>query len=234
MTAQTGDRRAQIVAAAGRVIAREGAAAVTTRKIAGEAGINLATLHFLFGSKDALLVAVLDQVTGLMIAALGTPMRARQGRRTALAQTATALWALADREPWLPLVRCELLLYLRRRPAYEEEARAEQRRYVSTLAAHCHGARATTDGRVVCKTLGELVASTVDGLALHGAFVDSTQTRKRLRAQALRGVLALIEGDLPPPGASPDSAKRTHRGTLRRQRPATRGTSLAMGTSGQE
>src|SRR3954453_23482283 len=106
MTVQRSDRRAQIVAATYRAIAREGVAAITTRKIAGEAAVNLATLHSLFGSKDALLVAVLDQVTGRMIDALAPPAQAHQGLRAALAETAAALWALTDREPRLPLVRC--------------------------------------------------------------------------------------------------------------------------------
>src|SRR3954451_15782406 len=134
MTVQRSDRLAQIVAAAYRAITREGVAAITTRKIAGEAGVNLATLHSLFGSKDALLVAVLDQVTGLMIGALTPPAQTHQGLRAALAETSAALWALADREPRLPLVRCELLLYLQRRPAHAEDARAQQEGYLAALA----------------------------------------------------------------------------------------------------
>src|SRR5262245_4196764 len=198
MAEQRGDRRAQIAAAACRVIARDGAAAVTTRKIAGEAGVNLATLHSLFGSKDTLLLAALDQVTGRMIEALAPPAQARHGLRAALAETAAALWALADGEPRLVLVRCELLLYLQRRPAHLQEARAQQRRYREALAAVYRRAHAKTNGRVAYQTLAELVASTVDGLALGGAFLGPTNTHKQVRAQALRAVLALVEEDVPP------------------------------------
>src|SRR3954470_11582150 len=109
MTGQTSDRRSQIVAAAYRAIAREGVAAITTRKLAGEAGVNLATLNSLFGGKDALLATVLEQVTGRMIEALPFPARVHRGLRAALAESSAALWALADREPRLPVVRCELL-----------------------------------------------------------------------------------------------------------------------------
>jgi AcrR family transcriptional regulator len=231
MTVQTGDRRAQIVAATYRAIAREGVAAITTRKIAGEAGVNLATLHSLFGSKDALLLVVLDQVTDMMIAALAPPVQAHHGLRAAVAETATALWALADREPRLPLVRCELLLYLERRPAHAQEARARQQRYLGALAARYRQVRATTDGKVACQTLAELVASTVDGLALHGAFLDPTKTHRHTRAQALRAVLALVEEDAPPTGTPHGSGKRTYRGTVRRQRPAARGTPPGVGTA---
>jgi AcrR family transcriptional regulator len=231
MTVQTGDRRAQIVAATYRAIAREGVAAITTRKIAGEAGVNLATLHSLFGSKDALLVAVLDQVTGLTIGALAPPARAHHGLRAAVAETATALWALADREPRLLLVRCELLLYLLRRPAHAEDARAQQCRYLAALADLYRRGRATTDGKVACQTLAQLVASHVDGLALHGAFLDTANTRKHLRARALRAVLALVEEDVPPTGTTHGSGNRTLRETVRRQRPATRGIPTAAGNS---
>jgi AcrR family transcriptional regulator len=46
-------RRGQIIAATMRLIARDGVASLSTRKIAREADVNLATLHNLFGSKAA-------------------------------------------------------------------------------------------------------------------------------------------------------------------------------------
>src|SRR5262245_1476840 len=105
MTGQTSDRRSQVVAAAYRAVAREGVAAITTRKLAGEAGVNLATLNALLGGKDALLVAVLEHVTGRMIDALTLPARAHRGLRAAVADSSAALRALADRDPRLPVVR---------------------------------------------------------------------------------------------------------------------------------
>jgi AcrR family transcriptional regulator len=226
------ERRDRIVAAAGRVIAREGVAAATTRTIAGEAGVNLATLHSLFGSKDALLVAVLDRVTGLTIAGLARPMLVPRARHTALAETATLLWALAAREPWLPLARCELLLYLQRRPGYEPAARAQQRRYLGALASRCREARATTEGRAACETMAELLASTVDGLALYGRLADTTRAHTRLRNRALRAVMALAEGVVPLRGRTDGGGTRTQQDAVRRQRPATRGAPPSVGTSG--
>jgi len=58
--------------------------------------------------------------------------------------------------------------------------------------------------------------------------------RKELRAQALRAVLTLVAGDRPPPGTTYGAGTRTHQGTVRRQRPATRGTLPTVGTSGWE
>ncbi len=117
-------RRAQIIDATMRLIARDGVTGLSTRKIAREAPVNLATLHYLFGSKDDLLLAVLDAVTSSMIGALVLDVHPGGGLRAALAESFAALCALLDRVPSLPLVRCEVLLYASRRPAQPASAPA--------------------------------------------------------------------------------------------------------------
>jgi len=49
------------------VIIESGAASVTTRRVAGAAGVNQALVHYHFGSVDQLLVAVLHRVTERVI-----------------------------------------------------------------------------------------------------------------------------------------------------------------------
>lgn len=51
-------RRAQLVAAAMRVMQREGAWSLTTRAVAREAGVPLGAVHYAFGSKSELVRAV--------------------------------------------------------------------------------------------------------------------------------------------------------------------------------
>ena len=58
------DRRAALIDAAVRVIARSGLAAATTRAIVAEAGMPLGSFHYAFDSRDDLLAAVIDTVTG--------------------------------------------------------------------------------------------------------------------------------------------------------------------------
>ncbi|HUR29742.1 MAG TPA: helix-turn-helix domain-containing protein, partial [Planctomycetota bacterium] len=53
--------RERILEAAGRVYAKHGFRGATTRLIAAEAGVNEVTLFRTFGSKGALLEAVLEQ-----------------------------------------------------------------------------------------------------------------------------------------------------------------------------
>jgi AcrR family transcriptional regulator len=55
-------KREHLIEAGKRVIFRDGIWNVTTRKIAEDASINLATIHYHFANKDELLVAVFDDM----------------------------------------------------------------------------------------------------------------------------------------------------------------------------
>ena len=55
-------RRTELVEAAIRVALNEGLEAATVRRIASEAGVSLGTVHYCFGSKRALLEAVVESV----------------------------------------------------------------------------------------------------------------------------------------------------------------------------
>ena len=66
-----GDRaRAQIVDAALRTLLAEGYAGASTRAIATTGGFSAASIFYHFGSVDALLLAVMDQVSGERIKSL--------------------------------------------------------------------------------------------------------------------------------------------------------------------
>lgn len=53
-----GAKRDELIAAAARVVSRDGVAATTTRRIAEEAGVPLGTVHYWFASKDELVQEV--------------------------------------------------------------------------------------------------------------------------------------------------------------------------------
>lgn len=57
------ERRAQLVDAAVRVIAREGLGAASTRAIVAEADMPLGAFHYVFGTRDELITAVIDHIT---------------------------------------------------------------------------------------------------------------------------------------------------------------------------
>jgi AcrR family transcriptional regulator len=192
-------RRTQIIAATMRLIARDGVAALSTRTIAREAAVNLATLHHRFGHKDDLLLAVLDAATGAMTAALvAVDVHPGCGLRAALAETFAVLCALLDREPSLPLVRCEVLLYARCRPL-RAASTAQQQRYLDTLGVCYHMACAPGEiGAMASEDLALVVSSSIDGLALQAATGVLRAQQDATRAHVLRALLALVPG--PPTG----------------------------------
>jgi AcrR family transcriptional regulator len=173
MSEQSSERRARILAATLRLVGRDGAASLRTRKIACAAGVNLSAVHHCFDSKDALLLAALEEATTRMVAALPAPAGAAPALLAAMDETCASLGALVDSEPRVPLVRCELLLYLRRHPVHGRGARNQHVRYLAALADRYGGTADGDEHPQACHAFAELVASMVDGLALHSASLDA-------------------------------------------------------------
>ena len=205
-TGTAAQRRTQILAATMRLIARDGVAALSTRTIAQEAAINRAAVHALFSRKDDLLLAVLDATTSALIAALVVDAHPGGGLRAALAASYDTLCALLDRVPALPLVRCEVLLYARRRPAQAASAR-QQQRYLDALAV-CYRLAGAEGERCLIPVddLAALVSSSIDGLAVQTATGVPLPQQAASRAHVRRALLALVS--LPP--TSPQARSAPH------------------------
>jgi AcrR family transcriptional regulator len=73
---RTGDTRARIVAAARERLLADGYAALSTRRVADAAGVPLSQIHYHFGSKQGLVLAMLDAEDRQLVA------RQRQMYRT--------------------------------------------------------------------------------------------------------------------------------------------------------
>src|SRR6266571_3792387 len=104
-------RREQLLAAARRVMARDGVAGTTLRAVAAEAGVPLGTLHYVFPSKELLLRGVIEVVTkniAEVLSAADTSGGLEQALRRALADYWTDV-VVAD--PQLQLLQYELALY---------------------------------------------------------------------------------------------------------------------------
>jgi len=54
--------------AARAVLQRDGVAALSTRSVGAEAGVNLSLIHYYFGSRDGLLLAILEQMDADLLA----------------------------------------------------------------------------------------------------------------------------------------------------------------------
>ncbi len=174
-------RRAAIIAAAVRVLAREGITETTTRKIAAEAGANQAMIAYYFGGKDELLYAVLQDMMRRTGEIAGTALPQRLSFAETLAVAVEAFWSHVEQAPELQIMQYELTLYALRHP---ESGWLAQRQYAGYCAvvAELIGA--------VCDTTGERPAQPLDALArfivggLDGLILQFISDRDVARARA--------------------------------------------------
>src|SRR3954465_1950399 len=92
-------RRELLIAAALRVLARDGLAAATTRAIVAEAGMSLASFHYAFASRDELLRELVRGVVGRGFGAPGGGMTADAGLAGCLRQAAAGYLEHLQRDP---------------------------------------------------------------------------------------------------------------------------------------
>ncbi len=103
------DRRTEILEAAIWVLARDGIAQASTRKLAAEAGINQATLLYYVGSKDELLLAVLREMMRQTRAiAIAAATEHVLPLREAIANSVRAYWRHVEATPELQVMQYEL------------------------------------------------------------------------------------------------------------------------------
>ncbi len=193
------DRRNEILEAAIRVLARDGLAQASTRKLAAEAGINQATLLYYVGSKDKLLLAVLRemmrQTQEIAVAAASDDMSLRE----AIACSLRAFWQHVEATPELQVMQYELTLYALRNPDASWLAREQYRGYCEVvedvLRAACE--RQGIACAVPADALARFIVGGLDGLILQ--FVsDQNTTRARYDLEALiAAVISLAEGAAP-------------------------------------
>ncbi|HEX8732312.1 MAG TPA: TetR family transcriptional regulator [Ktedonobacterales bacterium] len=190
------ERRMAIVAAAVRVLAREGLTETTTRKIAAEAGVNQAMIGYYFGGKDELLHAVLRQLmrrTG-EIAGASLPLSASFAE--ALTGAIEAFWAHVEAAPELEVMQYELTLYALRNPASAWLAKSQYAGYGEVVADLIERVCAATGERIAVEqdALARFIIGGLDGLILqYVSDRDGERARGDLRRLAA-AALALARG----------------------------------------
>lgn len=93
-----------------RVLARDGVAAASTRAIAAEANVNVATLHYHFGSKEALLSEVFAALSAQFAETIRAAIPTAGGVGEAIDHGLRAVWQLALEMSGLQLAQYELTM----------------------------------------------------------------------------------------------------------------------------
>lgn len=188
------ERRAELVDAAVRVIARDGLAAASTRAIVAEADMPLGAFHYAFESRDDLLAAVIDRVTDdERIAAWLVADDAVQGRDldTVLRRGIEAYLALLEAEPSRELALLEVVTHgmrhdppaARRQWAVYRVAIVESLRYAAQIA--------DVEWTRPVEEIGRWMQATLDGITL-AWLTDRDSDAARRSARLLAGSVAAL------------------------------------------
>lgn len=190
------ERRARILQATIAVLAQDGIAETTTRKIAAKAEVNQAMLRYYFGSKDDLLFAVLQE---MMQQTREVAQRARprgKALRAMLQEGLLSFWEYFEARPDLQVMQYELTLYALRNPDSAWLARQQYDGYcavVETLFEEAFAATAQSSA-VSFAELARFVIGGLDGLILQFISNRDPQRARRDLEHLVNAIIALAEG----------------------------------------
>ncbi len=177
--------RARVIEGAIRALSANGVSGTTTRKIAAECGVNLATLHYHFDSKSALILAVLEASINEMTVAIREQVKSTSGLDDCIEQVLKASWRWVMRTRTLQTVQYELTLYALREGAQW----LAERQYEAY--AHAYGDFLTEIARETgelspkdCMTVARFMLAGVDGLILQ-ELAQPNQARSKRSIDAL-------------------------------------------------
>jgi AcrR family transcriptional regulator len=176
------ERRAEIVEAAIGLISREGLAAASTRQIAAESGVSLSTLHYCFGTKEALIDAVIEAIVAQIGDVAGAAIPADAGLAAAIDAAVHAFWGLVENTPGLQTMQYELTLSALR--GNRELARVQYEEYVGVAEQVFRRAAKNSGERpaVPVRDLARFVVAGLDGLILqHLSDPDVRRSRRQVR-----------------------------------------------------
>jgi AcrR family transcriptional regulator len=189
-------KRSEIIAAAIRVLARDGIVEATTRKIASEAGVNQAMLGYYFGSKDDLLLAVLQEMMRLTGEIARSALPADSDPRVALRNGIAAFWEHVEAAPELQVMQYELTLYALRRPDSAWLAKQQYAGYSAVVAELVRDTYAAAGGEcaVPADELARFIVGGLDGLILQFVSDRDTARARRDLSNLIAAALGLAEG----------------------------------------
>lgn len=175
-------RREQIVRATIRCLAQAGHSGLTMKKVAREAGVSQAILHYYFADKRAILVAALERVMAdLDRRVLREAPGARDPRRRLRALIGACLTVATEaREFWVVFVEFwgEMM---HDRDLVQVNARLYQRTRRTIGAIVAQGIRTGAFRKVRAEEAGAVVLGLVDGLSLQLTFDAKAFTLDRAR-----------------------------------------------------
>jgi AcrR family transcriptional regulator len=208
------DARERLITAGYRVLSERGYEATTVKEVAREAGVNQGLVHYYFGSKDALLLAVAKEARQQYTQEL---KRLRQ--ETPLEQLAAASFAWGEKvlkeTPEQFRVRYELfamgLHNQELRPAVAESLQCVEEEVALTVAAVRNGEGAKPEP--LDHHYAAIIKACVDGLSLHH-LLDERFDPAPVYTLLGRMVMASVEGSAAKKSSTKKGKAQARRGRV--------------------
>ena len=183
---ESAQRTREAVAAARVVLMHEGVGRTTMRAVAGEAGIPLGTLQYVFPSKQGLLKAVIEDVVEEISGVLRGVSETETGLENAIRHGVRNFWSqLVDEHRNLQLVQYELVTHALRAPGLDDLPAWQYERYTQVVAHWCQEAarRAGERCAVSFERLARVLVAGIDGLILqHVVSPDPARSTEDLES----------------------------------------------------
>lgn len=192
-------RRSQLIRAAIDLMTRKGVAAASTRAVAAELGVAQATVHYVFGSKEELYKAVIEELTREVVDYVREASPPTEGGfGDDLAYMATRLWRTVRDQPSNNQLLIELYVFAVRSPLLRETLE-ENRRSVNGVAAELidqAARRAELRLALSAETLAEFFVTGFDGLSLQHMGSANNLVEMTSFHALVSATIALAKGEL--------------------------------------
>ncbi|MGZ2744340.1 TetR/AcrR family transcriptional regulator [Burkholderia stagnalis] len=186
--------KAQIIQGAIDALAESGPAAVTTRKIAAKAGVNLATLHYYFESKDALLIGALEAIVAQMSQAFKIGLTEQLDFAGCIESVIRNSWNLIKATRNIQILQYELTLYTLRNEEAKSLAKLQYDSYCKLYEDSFR--QCLRDAKVALTIdlaeLARFVVAGMDGLILQYLADPDDERANRGLQNLITATLALI------------------------------------------
>lgn len=182
------ERRELLLAAAWRVLVRDGYGAATTRAICAEAGMKQGVFHYCFTNRDELMREVAAGLLSAQVSASIGAVSAAGTMAESVSRAFTVYWDTVEADPGLHQVLYEITTAVLRDPRAGDIARFQYRRYLDGVL---QSLAQIADIRKVAwnlppEVLARQVVTVLDGLTLHYLVDrDSAAARSALESFAV-------------------------------------------------
>lgn len=186
--------RQKLIDGAMQVLVSEGVAGTTTRKIAEAAGVRLATLHYHFKDKDALLFAVLEDVTRLLQKFLDDEVKPSPDLHHRIQELVLAIWRLVEKTRGMQILQFEVTMSAVRRPDAAWLAEKQYLGYIQQYERILAQPQNSELDSAQLRQLAQFVLAGIDGVLVQDlAMPNEARTREALNC-LIRAAQALAAG----------------------------------------